>query len=108
VKFLTILFAFYILILPCIPCEDINICKDNTKSEVTSTTTEQHESSENEKCNPFCSCACCGQILYPNFQYKKEAAASKPLGNPKQQFLYINITLSSNFFGNIWQPPKFS
>lgn len=107
-KFLTITFAFYILILPCFPCADKEECNDSSKTQITTSSSDhkdhQHES---ENCNPFCSCACCGQIFFPNFHPDK-AVNSKPIGILKQQFFYTNISLSSDFFGNIWQPPKLS
>ena len=107
-KFLTIIFAFYLLFLPCIPCADKEECNDNSKTEITSSSTN-HKDHKNEKenCNPFCSCACCGQIYYPNILSNK-VVITKPIGNDKLQFFYTNISLSSDFFGNIWQPPKLS
>jgi len=106
VKFLTLLFAFYIFLLPGVPCTDTDECKDNSQTaSVSSFTDHKDHQHENETCNPFCNCTCCAQIFYPSFQPEKVVAA-KPLGNLKQQFFYTNISLSSDFFGNIWQPPK--
>jgi hypothetical protein len=108
VKFLTIIFAFYVLILPCIPCADKDECNDSTKTEITNATNDHKDHQhENKNCNPFCSCACCGHIFFPNFRLEK-ITVTKHLENLKQQFFYTNISLSSNFFGNIWQPPKLS
>jgi hypothetical protein len=108
VKFLISILAFYILLLPCFPCTDtdehINTCKTEIASNSIDNNDHQHE---NEACNPFCSCACCGQVFYSNFLLEKNVSA-KPAENLKQLFFYTNISLSSDFFGNIWQPPKFS
>jgi len=108
VKFLTLIFAFYILLLPCFPCSDTDECIDNAKKEKASSSTDHKDRQhENEACNLFCSCACCGQIFSPNFKLDK-VATTKPLEKTKQQFFYANISHCSDFFGNIWQPPKFS
>jgi hypothetical protein len=83
-------------------------CMDYPKTEIASSLTNHKDKQhKNETRNPFCSCDCCGQIFYPNFQLEK-IAAKKVLEKTKQQFFYRNITLSSDFFGNIWQPPKYS
>jgi hypothetical protein len=106
VKLLAVIFAFYILLLPCAPCTDADECNDRPAAAMSSVSTG-HDDHENEACNPFCSCACCGQIVYTNFQPGKEALP-KSFRNLKRQFFYTSISLSSDFFGNIWQPPKFS
>jgi hypothetical protein len=108
VKILALLFAVYTLLLPCFPCTDTGNCKDASKTEISSysTDTKDHQH-ETEACSPFCSCACCGHIFIPNFQQKKIAIA-KPITKQKKQIFYNNIFFPSSYFGNIWQPPKFS
>jgi len=86
---------------------DTDECIDNSKTATAiSSTDHNNHQHENEACNPFCSCACCGQVFYPNFHLAKIAA--KPTAHLKQQFFYTNVSLSSDYFGNIWQPPKIS
>ncbi|MFM9911889.1 MAG: DUF6660 family protein [Chitinophagaceae bacterium] len=108
VKFLILLFAYYILLLPCFPCTDTDECIINTKSAIPiSSTDHPDDNPENEGCSPFCSCSCCGHIFVPNFQLEK-VAVSKPIDNLTKQFFYATVSLSSDCFGSIWQPPKFS
>ena len=105
VKLLTFLFAFYILLLPCIPCTDKAECDNDSKTETPQSTNHQKHQHNEEACSPFCNCACCGQTLLSSLNLTKNIIA-KPLLQQKQQYCYNNITLTSNFFGNIWQPPK--
>jgi hypothetical protein len=106
VKFLALILALYVLLLPCVPCMDMDECTGDSATETSSSSTN-HDNDENEACNPFCSCACCGQVFYPNLQPGK-TAAYKPLIDLKYQSLYTCNALSSDFYGNIWQPPKLS
>jgi hypothetical protein len=108
VKFLFIIFCFYILLLPGFPCMDKDECADKAKTEAASTASNHagHEEEE-EGCPPFCNCVCCGHIFTPGFSQEKHTQVA-PVTTIKQSFFYKNIALSADFFGNIWQPPKWS
>jgi hypothetical protein len=108
VKWSTYILAFYILLLPCIPCTDVNAISDTTVTEVSRTSSEHKEQAhETETCNPFCTCACCGQIFltYPSINNIPLEKPSHPL--PKHFSDYTNSE-ASYFYGTIWQPPKLS
>jgi hypothetical protein len=105
VKFLTLIFAFYILLLPGMPCMDTGECNEASQTEISKSQAAPQQ--ENEDCSPFCNCACCGHILTPNFQLNKISIAD-PFAKQKKQSCYHSVSLSSDFFGNIWQPPRFS
>jgi len=80
---------------------------DKTKTALNrSSSNPEEQQHENEPCTPFCSCACCGHgslTLHMN-----KITLARPQAKKQQSFFYNNISLSSDFFGNIWQPPKFS
>ena len=104
-KFFTIIFSIYILALSAIPCNDAhNDCKSNT--EITdSSQSHNHRSDHNDGCSPFCACPCCGvsaNLKFTPFSFKVATiiAVSK-LTFPKRDFTFV-----SNYYGNIWQPPK--
>jgi len=63
-----------------------------------------HQDDE-EACAPFCNCTCCGHVVNSN-SFLIKIAAVKPLFKEKPQTYYNNISLPSDFFGNIWQPPR--
>ena len=105
VKFLTLLFAFYILLLPCIPCTDKEECTDVSKTQSIQSSGHQQHQHENEACTPFCTCACCGQTIVSSFNNNKPSIA-KLLAQQKGQTHYNNISTPAHFLGNIWQPPK--
>lgn len=107
VKLLTIIFTFYIMLLPCIPCTDSKEC-DTTKTAISfSSNNHQEHQHENEACNPFCGCACCGQTLL-SFLHLNKIVTTHSLAEKKQASFYNNSSLPLNFYGNIWQPPKLS
>jgi hypothetical protein len=108
VKLLRFLFAFYILLLPCLPCADTGEGNHDSGIKISGLSTgDKEQQHEEDTCNPFCSCACCGQSFTPNFQLEK-IAVIKPVSDQKKQLVHNNISLSSSFCGAIWQPPKFS
>lgn len=107
VKFLTLILALYILVLPCLPCTDTSECHKDSTTSITVLSGHENHPQENEICNPFCSCACCGHIVTTNFQPNK-IMACRIFPQQQLQYFYENVSLSSDFFGNIWQPPKFS
>ena len=103
VKFLIKIFSIYILLLPCIACTDVNECVDTLKISSYQQPSENHH--EEEACNPFCNCACCGHVVSPN-SINNEIIVTGFLFPKKQNFFYNSISLSFDFYGNIWQPPK--
>lgn len=82
-------------------------CADETAT--TAATTASHHGDhedEEEGCTPFCSCVCCGHIFTPSTPEQKPTLISAETIK-KQPFFYKSISLATDFFGNIWQPPKF-
>ncbi len=94
-------------ILPCLPCRDIEDGSHLQMQQTISGTGSgaQHGHHEEEACSPFCSCNCCGQNYSPNFHFPK-IAVKKMLVSSVKEDTYSGIFLPSDFFGNIWQPPK--
>jgi uncharacterized Zn finger protein len=87
------------------PCADKQECSDITKKQTFQTTSHQEHEDENEACNPFCTCYCCGQVYATSFNFTKITAA-KPFATQTKHSFYKSIALPTNFLGNIWQPPK--
>lgn len=105
VKLLTLVFSFYFLALPCMPCMDKSECKEQAGT--TSITAGSHagHQDEDESCAPFCNCTCCGQIVSESSSALKMATVKQP-PDKKQPAFYCSISLPSDYFGNIWQPPR--
>ena len=106
VKFAVLIFAFYMLLLPGIPCTEAAGYSEAASTKIIHSSGEdtdhQHES---EACSPCCNCTCCGHVFIPGLQGNKIAWV-KPLTKQKLHCFYNNSMLSSCYFGNIWQPPK--
>jgi hypothetical protein len=67
---------------------------------------QQHPHDE-EACSPFCSCACCGQTI-PGHVSIARYSNNKVYLPGKTHPLTPDHFIESDFFGNIWQPPKIS
>lgn len=107
-KWLNIILSIYLIILSCMPCTDdvVNVDVSNSSHSELTLNHENHSHDDKEDtCPPFCICNCCGiQVMtysaivtfdFP-FTFKKI--------QPKHTF--YKSTLSSSFFGRIWQPPQ--
>ncbi|MFT4095055.1 MAG: hypothetical protein QM640_15595 [Niabella sp.] len=107
VKFLIHLLAFYLLLLPATGIAGNYVCDESFEAQSVQCKDQQPDDAhrEEEKCNPFCGCACCFHTVSENIQIPGITAQylcwfDKKYPVRKQYFC------SSGFFGNIWQPPK--
>jgi hypothetical protein len=104
VKLLIVIFSLYVLLLPALPCSDPNECRETAATEAPVNDTGNHKQHDEEACSPFCNCSCCGQIFTPVLHLNRIAIVKQTA--QKQQYFYQDISLSSDFLGTIWQPPK--
>ncbi|MCZ2460655.1 MAG: hypothetical protein LC128_13635 [Chitinophagales bacterium] len=58
-KKLGFLFAFYLLAVACLPCNDSKACSCNFVQTVSNASHETQHHNVNDICPPFCSCSCC-------------------------------------------------
>src|SRR4051812_13406339 len=97
-KWLSIIFSFYLIALSCLPCEDEGVFDSDAVS--------VHHTSEhldNDLCQPFCVCNCCGVQVFnyvPEFE-AEFAAPMKPEINKSLPFHKDNFI--ATFSGSIWQ-----
>jgi hypothetical protein len=103
-KYLTIIFSFYMVILAVLPCRD----RDDFADMVKSYTSIQNSHSGDEKagqetCPPFCTCACCSTVrtLTPQLttttifiQQVSRTYSEAPVHAVREQSI------------SIWQPPR--
>lgn len=104
-KLFAFFMAIYILVLSAVPCSDVHNDCNNSKSKTELTQNHDHQQDQDDNCSPFCTCACCGAsvvaIDFTPFQIKKPAEFLIT-----QKISLRNFSFISNFYGNIWQPPK--
>lgn len=97
--------AIYILVLSAVPCSDVhNECNDkNSKTGLTQN--HDHQQDKDDNCSPFCICTCCSASVvfldFALFQIKIPNEFSIT-----EKLTIRNFSFVSNYFGNIWQPPK--
>lgn len=104
-KLLTLILCIYMLFLPCMPCMDSDVCIEPATIPVVQSAGQHDHGDEEEACAPFCSCACCGHIVTSNSQALKMVTV-KPVAGKRLLSYYNSISLPSDSFGNIWQPPR--
>lgn len=97
------------LILSFLPCGDTKDCKVLDSGKESFAQTNHHDHQEDaESCSPFCTCACCGSNIGFNFQCPVLITDNTPSFFPHRESIILeNHAFASNFYGNIWQPPKF-
>ncbi|WP_394332461.1 DUF6660 family protein [Niabella drilacis] len=106
-KFFALLFVVYLLAVSVMPCSD-GYSRCNTSGSGTEMTrSHDHPASHRDICGPFCICSCCGATANFAFQLLK-ADATKAPDVKARKFLPRDFFFISNYYGNIWQPPKIS
>jgi hypothetical protein len=106
-KWLLYLFALYILILPCIPCNANDLCCADKANSIATPNQQRDHSDQSDHhpvcpCCPFLACNTFHGIVLPdtNIEFDKAILALSVLRS--------NYTthLPYNFPSAIWQPPK--
>lgn len=98
-----LIFSVYLFLLPGIACAGEDNCKD--EQEHVTAKTNDHDNQEKGDCDNFCSCSCCVHIVSVNMQTRLNII-EKPEGEITKHAFYDNSSLPTNYFGNIWQPPR--
>ncbi|WP_394801010.1 DUF6660 family protein [Niabella ginsengisoli] len=106
-KFFIYIFAFYLLILPMAGLAGTSGCDEKNYNQITASSDTHSDEDAEENCSPVCNCACCFHIVSNNFQLQK-LSLPRISYTDKIYAPYKNILLPTDFWGNIWQPPKAS
>lgn len=101
---IVIILSCYILAISAIPCSDgFNECESTQATHET----HNHGNDQTDQCSPFCVCACCGTVVTLKMFRVSTQVAKLPI-KEKQKFPVKEFDFTSNFYKNIWQPPKIS
>ena len=96
------------MVISCLPCGDMEDCKieENEKIAIAETNHTEHQE-DSETCSPFCICACCGTTMVSSFLFPTLISeTSHQVVTEKGDNLAYHNSFISDFYGNIWQPPK--
>ncbi|WP_343559330.1 DUF6660 family protein [Sphingobacterium sp.] len=96
----------YILGLSFVPCSDANMRSEVTVMETQLNEPHDHREDTSDSCSIFCYCNCCsGNITV--FEYQLPKIEGIPISIYfDNRMPVLDIPISSNYFGTIWQPPK--
>ncbi|WP_126974316.1 DUF6660 family protein [Gynurincola endophyticus] len=108
-KWLVTIFSFYLVALLIAPCSDAENNCDNLAGIPLSGQLKDHAHNQDKDdlCSPFCNCVCCSvNVRSIDFTITR-------IHTPVLPFIALNDILSdsalvSNYYGNIWQPPRFN
>ncbi|WP_185269826.1 DUF6660 family protein [Adhaeribacter swui] len=102
-KWVAIIFSFYLLVLSCIPCADA-APQDNTAQKTISAdnTCAGSPSSDVDLCSPLCLCTCCTGVTLVHPVFKLE---SIPVLVNIPVPVYQTVSIPNPTF-SIWQPPQ--
>jgi len=106
-KYLSVLFSFYVFLLSCAPCVDeqgLFSADEHLCSETSQNNSPAHQ--DEQDCSPFCTCACCGSQGF-NVPSAFSFHSSNGFVAQKNSAVYT-FHFSSDFISSIWQPPKIS
>ncbi len=109
-KLINTILALYVLVLSCIPCSDETeqILPAYSSSYIHTSNTHSGHNHHNESCDlcsPFCICACCGGFGFEPKQIILKELLLADFPSDRNYYTFYD-SFSSNFYGNIWQPPK--
>ncbi|WP_407492512.1 DUF6660 family protein [Elizabethkingia anophelis] len=95
-----------ILALFIVPCSDAsNNCE--ISGQVKREITHSHNNDRDDVCSPFCQCSCCG-VSVVNFRFELPEFIIPTQIFSTKKVVIRDCNFISNYFGNIWQPPKFN
>ncbi|WP_394369820.1 DUF6660 family protein [Arachidicoccus terrestris] len=104
-KFMAFILCITVMALSIMPCQDINASTAQQALTV-SQSSGTHQCGHDDHCSPFCLCSCCPSAATseaPGTVFRLNAPAAITV---KKEYLIREVTFASNFFDNIWQPPK--
>ncbi|WP_409012784.1 DUF6660 family protein [Emticicia sp. TH156] len=101
------IFCFYLLAISLMPCGDeYNVCNNERPgNELAQNQNHNHKTDHNDICGPLCACCCCSTPVNIKVAVIK-IKVPRLLPASKEEFPNRSIVYVSDFFGNIWQPPK--
>ena len=101
-KVLTVLMAFYVLVLIFAPCVDHDLSVDpNPRPLICSATLPIHQD-QHDCCTPFCTCSCCSAP----FEVLKTFFISQDFSLSETLTFFFNSRFQTRYDFTIWEPPK--
>lgn len=93
------------MVLSIIPCSDANNTLNHEETKTEFAQSHDHDSDASDQCSPFCVCLCCHSSV------TIAKAFVNTIAGPVFQLTKAPVYRSqfhSNYYVDIWQPPKIS
>ncbi|MFK6999275.1 DUF6660 family protein [Flavobacterium oreochromis] len=105
-RLLYIILSVYFLILSGLPCLDTIEHERSIAKSATSDHSHKGHTHTDDLCSPFCTCNCCGtQVLVYQSIISYDFENLPTIITERKESLYKSV-FYTNFYNNIWQPPK--
>lgn len=88
-----------------LPCEDGHERLSGTQVKISDNKDDKKHQHESEACSPFCVCSCCSTSAF-FFHFNKTQTTKIAFQSVK--YPLHNVSLSTDVYYSIWQPPKLS
>jgi hypothetical protein len=104
-KLIFIIQAMLLLLLNGLPCGDTHQAGAVVHAQVhNSTAAHPQEEDGQDRCSPFCTCACCSIANYITEPYSLPATLLMPDARPSGRYITPGLPTYITAF---WQPPRF-
>jgi hypothetical protein len=108
-RIIAFILSIFVLSMAIMPCEDgmDDAIFENTSQSHFDDQSHNHAQDKEDGCTPFCICTCCGTNIVLNFSFPPLISEiNQCFLSEKVKINFYNTTFISDFYGNIWQPPK--
>lgn len=99
------IWTFYLMALSSLSCSDGRNKCDKSIAKIEIVQSHDHNADTDDSCSPFCYCSCCS-ISLNSFVFKSFEIKSPKFNFVGKKIIIRDYSLVSNYYGNIWQPPK--
>lgn len=105
-KWILTIWTFYLMVLTSLPCSDAsNQCEDTPKIETAQS--HDHNQDSDDACSPLCYCSCCS-VTIATYHFQAFEIRKPKVAVITKKIIFRDYTLTSNYYGSIWHPPKFT
>lgn len=107
-KYMWLIFSFFILTLSILPCSENEECETLITTTISQNNHQNKHKHESEQCIPFCNCSHCpASAFYQSAIFYTFKNKIKFL-DKKEKLSFYSFIYNKKIADKIWQPPKIS
>jgi len=102
-KYIAIILSIITITMSALPCDDDLVVNYGDITVITSDSSSDDHDGLSDLCSPFCTCACCSNIVIQPIFTQETLTAE--ISNSELNYSYI-FSFSRDFSNRIFQPPR--